>query len=385
MAKRLSAEEIAEIANVDLNNLNKEDKDSEEETQKETQGEIATNATDSRNDEGETDSRNDEEESSDNGESTEQENGESGENGSKEKPYNFKKELYKALRGNTYFLEQIKISLLAIEQVYSTFTRLEKHYLEDFAAHSMLKKETQAIFEEAKKTFGDLKAQVLKTQSELEQTKTELLEVKKIWESQTSEAKEYFNHLKHKITKLCEETNAKSGEVLLFRQNILEAINRLDEVIKSAEDLKELLKESEAQKEEFKNLNNNAVNNLNALGESLKDDLKNLFNDSNESFRKLEASLRENFEAKLKTNSENAILEFIRRSNEFLERLDKLDNKILSYLPDDTDEQDALNAALSEYEEIKNNLEILLSERENLKNELEDYKSRIQSEKCGRL
>lgn len=148
-----------------------------------------------------------------------------------------KEELKKALNENTSWLEQIKITLLATERLCLSFEKLEKHYNEDMKAHNILKDESKELVDEAKKSFDLITQKLKELDNSFQSYNAFLKQTYENFNETLSENEEYFANIKKNLNKLCEETNAKSGEVLLFRQNILTAIKRLDEVIKSAEEL----------------------------------------------------------------------------------------------------------------------------------------------------
>lgn len=149
----------------------------------------------------------------------------------------FKEKLKKALNENISWLEQIKITLLATERLCLSFEKLERHYNEDMKAHNILKDESKQLVGEAKKSFDLITQKLKELENSFQSYNAFLKQTYENFNETLSKNDKYFTDLKLKFEKLCEETNAKSAEVLLFRQNILTAIERLDEVIKSAEEL----------------------------------------------------------------------------------------------------------------------------------------------------
>lgn len=280
----------------------------------------------------------------------------------------FEERLTFALKDNAFWLEQIKLTLLITQELSFSFEKLEKHYNEDLNEHLKIKEESKEFINEAKNEFFNVKNQVLDIQDEFLTFKAFLESSKQDLESLSFDNQRFYEELRAKLETLCEDTNAKSAEVLLFRQKILEAIERLDEVIESSKTLQGTLEKAEGLNDKLNSLNENLTNDFKALNQSLTND-----------FKALNENLVSDYEKKFKENAQNANLEFLSRSNEFLEKINKLDNKILSYLPDDEDEQEALKQAKLALETCENEFLALKNQNELLQKQQEELNAQIKA------
>lgn len=156
----------------------------------------------------------------------------------------FEERLTLALKDNSFWLEQIKLTLLITQQLSFSFEKLEKHYNEDLNEHLKIKEESKEFINEAKNEFFNVKNQVLNIQNELLTFKAFLESSKQDLESLSFDNQRYYEELKAKLETLCEDTNAKSAEILLFRQNILSAVEKLNEIKKTNDDLNAAINEA---------------------------------------------------------------------------------------------------------------------------------------------
>ncbi|ARJ55911.1 hypothetical protein [Campylobacter cuniculorum] len=315
----------------------------------------------------------------------------------------FKDALSEALNDNVFWLEQIKMTLLSVNELYKNFEKLEQHYQYDFKSHELIKTQTQSLYDEALNIFSQLQTQNEALNEKIATHTQDLVQTKESLVQSQNQALALIEEIKH----INKETKESAGEVIVFKNTIQEAINRLDEVIETNAALEQSITEGrelvQSAKDDLNNtikqgqddLNNTIKQGQDDLNNTIKqgqDDLnavkENLETFKQEKINEIDAALNE-----IETRRDAAMNAFDNAKADYEHRLEDFAKRIDAYLPNDSDEQEllisannalqsaqnALNALLDELMELYNQNAVLTHNAEDLKkNYDETYKHSLQ-------